>query len=512
VALQHRRVLDEQLRGLAEREGLAVRLDDGARIYGALPQRGSLVQKAFTLSHGAKDYGQVVFARAARSYGDAIDGTMLAAVGVQVCIFFLALFLVHRWATRSLVQPVTALLDQARRDGIPLMQAPAKCVPQEVVELSRALAQVWADYREQSRAAALGEVSVQVAHDIRSPLAALEVVATHAAQLPEDLRLIVRSAVARVRDIANGLQRSRVALPAPATCEPGGVQPHLISCLVDSLIGEKRTQYHRRSDVLLVADIDEAAYSAFAAVDALTFKRVLSNLIDNAVQAIEGAGHVRVHLEAAGAHLRVAVEDDGVGIPADILPRLGERGATFGKAGGSGLGLYHARESVRAWQGALDIDSDPTQRPGTRVRLQLPRARTPAWFPEALPVDAETLVVVADDDASVHEIWRRRLEGTTRVDGPRKTVHLSSPDEVRAWIARHTDAAGPVLFLCDYEFRDAKTTGLDLVEQLAPTAHCVLVTSSFEEASIRARCDALGVQLIPKVLAGFIPIHPISKG
>jgi signal transduction histidine kinase len=54
----------------------------------------------------------------------------------------------------------------------------------------------------------VGLLASQVAHDIRSPLAALEMVNEELSALPEDLRLLVRNAVGRIKDISNNLLES----------------------------------------------------------------------------------------------------------------------------------------------------------------------------------------------------------------------------------------------------------------------------------------------------------------
>src|SRR5690606_38340749 len=99
----------------------------------------------------------------------------------------------------------------------------------------------------------------------------------------------------------------------------------------------------------------------------IEFKRVLANLMDNGVQATGAGGEVIVRLSCEANGLLMSVEDDGTGIPADVLPRLGTRGFTFGKKDGSGLGLWHAKRSAAAWNGELEIVSDPDQ--GTKVVL-----------------------------------------------------------------------------------------------------------------------------------------------
>ena len=86
----------------------------------------------------------------------------------------------------------------------------------------------------------------QVVHDIRSPLAALNVAIATSNQLPEDSRVIVRSAVSRIRDIANNLLLAERGAGAPAASSAADAEPpavHLLSGLVQSLVSEKRFQY-----------------------------------------------------------------------------------------------------------------------------------------------------------------------------------------------------------------------------------------------------------------------------
>ena len=507
LTLKHRRLIEEHLRGLAAREDLLISLWDGDQFYGQASASGKLVQKSFSLDHGGRHYGSISFGRAVRPYAAVIDKTIICIVGAQIGIFFAALALVRRWAAESLIQPISALLAQAVRGGTPADSVAFRYVPAEVADLSSALAQLWKNYRETSRIAAVGEVSVQLAHDIRSPLAALEVISVQAAQLPEDLRILLRCAVARVRDIANHLQN---AGPMHSQVDAQGVQPHLVSCLINALVAEKSAQYQNRPSLRLSCEIDARAYIAFALVDAADFKRVLSNLIDNAVQSTDEAGLVTVSLTCTEPHLSIVVDDDGCGIPKERLPYLGKRGATFGKADGSWLGLYHATRNVAAWGGNLEIFSNTEVRPGTRIRITLPIGKQPPWFPSEIDASAVDTVVVADDDPSVHAIWSRRFVDS-RVQA--KTVHLKTPMDVRSWFDRHETSKGDcVLFLCDHEFKGHNCTGLSLIKEAGLAATSILVTSYFEDANLREQCLLLGAKLIPKVLAGFIPVRTESVG
>jgi signal transduction histidine kinase len=67
----------------------------------------------------------------------------------------------------------------------------------------------------------------------------------------------------------------------------------------------------------------------------------------------------------------LSLKDDGPGIPASVLKRLGERGNTSGKTSGTGLGLAHAIETTKNLVGTFDISAPECG--GTLVQVKFPR-------------------------------------------------------------------------------------------------------------------------------------------
>jgi len=86
--------------------------------------------------------------------------------------------------------------------------------------------------------------------------------------------------------------------------------------------------------------------------DEAKLRQALLNLVLNAAQAVDGAGHVRVETDSADGMARVRVSDDGPGVAPEIAARLFEPFAT-GKATGTGLGLAIARRIVERHGGSL---------------------------------------------------------------------------------------------------------------------------------------------------------------
>ena len=109
--------------------------------------------------------------------------------------------------------------------------------------------------------------------------------------------------------------------------------------------------------------------------DRRAFKQILINLVSNAIKFTPRGGRVAVAARCDDGHLAVSVEDTGVGIGAEDLPRLGEaffqtRASYDRKHDGTGLGLSIVKGLVQLHGGEMDIASRLGE--GTRVTVRLP--------------------------------------------------------------------------------------------------------------------------------------------
>jgi signal transduction histidine kinase len=115
-------------------------------------------------------------------------------------------------------------------------------------------------------------------------------------------------------------------------------------------------------------------------VDADRLGDVISNLVTNAVKHAAGATRVAVRLKQTSTGPIIEVEDDGQGIPLADLPFIFDRHRQVLRADdsgavsdGLGLGLFIARQTVRAHGGQLSVESTPGV--GTRFTISLARGR-----------------------------------------------------------------------------------------------------------------------------------------
>ena len=200
------------------------------------------------------------------------------------------------------------------------------------------------------RLSSLGRMVASLAHQIRTPLSAALLYASHLTeqQLPVEtqqrfagrLKERLHELEHQVRDM---LVFARGELPLTDRVTP--------KQLLQSLQAAALTHVQ---DMPVRWQCDSHAGELLCNRDTLV--GALLNLIENAIQASAGDVRLKVHLYARDSQLRVCVSDSGSGIDRAVLARLGEPFFTT-KATGTGLGLTVVKAVARAHQGELQLRS-----------------------------------------------------------------------------------------------------------------------------------------------------------
>jgi signal transduction histidine kinase len=340
------------------------------------------------------------------------------------------------------------------------------------------------------------DLAMQVAHDIRSPLNSLSLLVPALSEVSEEKRRMVGGAIDQIYEIANEL----VVSHKRSMKEYEFFQECLILNVIDQVIREKSIQIKQKSLLKIVKEIDPEAFCVFCKLSPVQFIRVLSNLIDNSIEAIGNkSGEVKIHLSANEENVFLKISDNGAGIPESILRKLGEKGITSGKLelkSGSGLGVYHAKKVIKEWGGRLIIETEIGK--GTHITLHLPRAKPPVWFIPKLVIPMNSRVVVLDDDLSIHEIWSRRLREVGF--DTEKILHYFRANQMEE------EFDFPVFYLVDYLLMGSSQNGLEFIRARHISASSVLVTHSFDEIDVSEGCERMDLKMLPKILAESVPI------
>lgn len=225
---------------------------------------------------------------------------------------------------------------------------------------------------ETERYAASGRLAGTIAHEINTPLQAVQAFLYLFESATPDQRAsyiqLSQQEIERIARIVRNLQ----SLYRPSHTALGEVDLNevigQVLLLVDQLVARHRVQVERR--------LAPALPPVWGRVDQIT--QVLINLIMNAIQAQPNGGQVRLRTSnsigpAPGASPAVVVEisDEGLGIPAEILPHIFEPFYTT-RSEGNGLGLAICAQIIEEHGGTIQAQSTPQR--GSTFTIRLPTA------------------------------------------------------------------------------------------------------------------------------------------
>jgi two-component system, NtrC family, sensor histidine kinase HydH len=229
--------------------------------------------------------------------------------------------------------------------------------------------------------AVLGKVAPTVAHEIRNPLAAIKMLVYSMKDVPgfpdslqQDLEIITRE-INRMEDfIKNFLKFARPPDPVFTELNPVEVLRDVINLL--------RPRF-KSNNILLSEQFNENSHGVMA--DAGHLKQLFMNLLINAVEAMPQGGHLRLIAEPwqqdqtgetapSQSYLRITIDDEGPGIPGQVLQNLFEP-FMKGNEHGVGLGLSISQNIAGMHHGWIEAYNKPGNT-GAVFQVFLPLIKT----------------------------------------------------------------------------------------------------------------------------------------
>jgi two-component system, chemotaxis family, CheB/CheR fusion protein len=271
------------------------------------------------------------------------------------------------------IGPRTILLNARRLDNVQFILL----AMQDITALRHAMAERQRVEREAQRVqhfALLGRLAAGLSHEIRNPLGALVL---HVDLLEEELR---QPSAASAAEMAQAFTEIKAQLARLDEL----VQDYLslvrigMAQLVPEDLRTFVTQWAQEMTSTLAAhgitlQLDAPAELGMVALHKNTFRRVLLNLVQNAIEAMPQGGTLTLRGRRQAATVQLDIRDTGIGIPVEHSPRIFEPLHTT-KPGGTGMGLYIVQEVVAAHGGQVAMQS--TVGAGTTFTLTLPLAGT----------------------------------------------------------------------------------------------------------------------------------------
>jgi signal transduction histidine kinase len=362
---------------------VAVQLPGQEADTGARRLAVGTIAEPFIDLNGATDRATLVLTRSSRTLADlqrGLDRWFLLTLGATLVLALAG----AAWLAARMSRPLTALAEQtAAVDLDRLDHGFASERDDEIGTLTNVLGAMTerlrasaTRLREAERRVATGDLARQVNHDVKNGLVPIRNVVRHLAQVSHD----DPQALARVFDERRGTLESSLEYLDTLARNYARLSPtpQHVACDVGAVVDEVvRSTAAGGATLRALPDPTRPRVSA----DPLVLRRVLENLVGNAVDSLAGRGDgvVTVSSEQVGdpggaQRVRIVVADTGPGMTGAELDRAFEDFHTT-KEGGTGLGLSIVRRLVLDLGGALRIETAPGA--GTRAVIELPAEGRP---------------------------------------------------------------------------------------------------------------------------------------
>jgi len=311
----------------------------------------------------------------AQNIAETARNTTLVGLGLALVLTLIVGFLMTRALLRPIGELRRGMAHVAEGDFDPNVQVPTERTD-EIGDLSRSFHTMTAQLAELDRLKA--EFVSVASHEIKTPLS---VIRGYVSLLADGIYGTVndqqKKTLESVSDQVDRLTRLVHRLLDISRFEAGGGRLELRRINVRDFLDELTGGFH----VLAFQNGIDFAVNVAGDVpvnvegDADRLNEVLGNILSNAFKFTERGGRISLDARRDGTGLEVEVQDTGVGIPPDKLPKIFEKfyqvdNSAQPRSAGSGLGLAIAKEIVEAHGGTISAGSEVGK--GTRFRVTLP--------------------------------------------------------------------------------------------------------------------------------------------
>ncbi|HTU59878.1 MAG TPA: hybrid sensor histidine kinase/response regulator, partial [Polyangiales bacterium] len=217
-------------------------------------------------------------------------------------------------------------------------------------------------------------LSAFVVHDLKNPVTAMDLMAQVLAS-DRDAPERVRTTALQIRSEARALMRLILNLLDISKSEEGKLEPRRVRLELAQLVKDAFESVEAKATLHEVT-LEKQLKLTYVTADPDLLRRVLENLLDNAIRHTPSGGSVRLTAETVGDGLVLCVEDSGKGVPPSMRekifdPFVQDEAGRHPTRSGRGLGLSFCRLAVEAHAGSICVEEAS---PGARFVVRLPSA------------------------------------------------------------------------------------------------------------------------------------------
>lgn len=332
--------------------------------------------------------------------GDFLVFFLMLATGITVVSVISAY-----WLSRRLADPLVRIsmevseigkgqlgrqIDFNSRDELNLLV-------ESINRMSTDLKQYQEEAIQNSRLAAIGEFSVWIAHELKTPMISLKPYLQRPEDLESDPEFLkeFRMAVQGFHEKLNNFSSQIKAYTKDQTYDFERVGMTKIDEIINKVLKDLESELSQKRIEAVVEKVRTNGDLTFD-LDALKLEQVISNLVLNAIDAINGQGRIGIYVSSTprlsngteptendhemGRLVSIAIEDNGIGMDSETLSKVFKKFFTT-KPTGTGLGLSWCFRIVRGHRGTILVQSEKAR--GTTFEVIIPAAGAGMPVPEA---------------------------------------------------------------------------------------------------------------------------------
>ncbi|AJI48086.1 ATP-binding protein [Francisella philomiragia] len=238
--------------------------------------------------------------------------------------------------------------------------------------------------------------------------------------------------------------------------------------------------------------------NSFSRVDRIIFSRIISNLINNSIEANKNKIDFRIKIitKVSFGNVYVLIKDNGVGIPRENIEKIFEKGYSLN--GSSGTGLFFCREEVRKYGGDIFCYSDAKK---TEFKIKLPLCNSAYNYIASIYINNKSKIIIVDDE---YPEYFKNIEGKIPYN-----YYLKDELSVAEYFKLSNIDRSNDIYLIDYNFsRDF--SGLDIIKKYNLIGQAYIITTIAD--NIRQSISEEYKEQIPvldKSMANFIQVKNV---
>lgn len=344
----------------------------------------------------------------------------------------------------------------------------------------------------------------EFANHLQSPLTSLQsVIAAKTSISGQDLA-IAKEAVIAITDISN-----KILGKYDKNIKQEARQALILSATILDAINAKKIEFES-SAIDFHFNFGNDTFFTFINIQPSRFHKMLANLIDNAIEALENkSGTINLKLTLMGDLISIAIEDTGRGMSKEQRQKIINNIVVNGNNKKYSLGYVQVRKTLQDNNGDLAIYSKLGY--GSVVIVGFPVAAKPNWIVEKIKVAKNNIIVILDEDESIYSLWETKLKDIIEKDSNVKIQNFTEVDKFIDFTKNLTkEQQENLLLLTEYKFTNYELNGLEIIDDLG-IRRAILVTSYYSDLEIREEAVKMMVKILPKLLISHVTVMSIKK-